>query len=240
MKKYIFLALVLFGVSSISAENYFYKTGPFEKVSVRGNINVVYTANPDSTGIASYDSARDYSDAFEFSINKGKLTIKENREHEHPEGLPTIRIHSDYLSLIEYEGDCSFTAELKAHPAHFEAKLIGNGRVAISGINTPELKAAVNSGNGTIALSGSCEEAKFSVLGAGVIQADNLQANVVKCSCLGTGTIGCTPIDNLDVRGIGTTKIYYRGNPTIKKMGGARLFPLAEETSEEAEIPDAE
>ena len=62
-----------------------------------------------------------------------------------------------------------------------------------------------------------------------MIQADGLEAQSVKCSVLGTGSIGCWAVDNLDVRGIGTTKIYYRGEPKVKKVGGARLLPIYEE-----------
>ena len=48
---------------------------------------------------------------------------------------------------------------------------------------------------------------------------------------MGGGTIGCWALDKLECRGIGSTRIYYKGEPEIKKVGGGKLFPL---TSEEA------
>ena len=64
----------------------------------------------------------------------------------------------------------------------------------------------------------------------------------MKCNVLGTGSIGCAPEESLDVRGIGTTKVYYSGSPAIKKVGGARLAQMetgpaarpAEEEDEDA------
>ncbi len=66
------------------------------------------------------------------------------------------------------------------------------------------------------------------MVGTGLIEAEGLEAMAVKCSILGTGDITCWPVKKLDVRGIGTTKIQYKGNPEIKKVEGARFFLLSD------------
>ena len=71
------------------------------------------------------------------------------------------------------------------------------------------------------------------MVGTGTINADGLKTELVNCKIMGSGTIGCWPLSRLDVRGIGSTKIYYKGAPEIKKVGGGKLFPLTDENGEE-------
>lgn len=66
------------------------------------------------------------------------------------------------------------------------------------------------------------------MVGTGTISADRLEADVVQCKILGSGSIGCWPLQKLNVRGIGSTKVYYKGDPQVKKSGGGKLYPLPE------------
>lgn len=233
-KKIIISILAVSGVVVTSAAREFvYHVGPFDKVSVRGNIEVAYRSNPDSVGMAVYDSDRDYSDALELTCNKGKLTIKEIKSESRGE-LPVICIYSDYLSAADYEGDETMTVDLSASTPTFSTRLTGNGRLVCNNVNSSEVKASIETGNGTLAIHGRCKDAKFNLTGTGTIQADNLRADNVKCNVLGTGSIGCDASETLDVRGLGTTKIYYKGDPTVKKVGGARIYRMTAETIEAA------
>lgn len=222
--------VILWGIlslaSSACAEEYLYNVGPFDRISVRGDIDVVYRSVPDSVGIAVFNSDTDLSDAFDVTCAKGKLSIKENLNHDHKAPLPVIYVYADFLKNIDYEGNGTLDATLSANAPTLAIKLIGNGKILCQGIRCTDLKASIDTGNGQIVLGGKCDEAKFNLTGSGVLQADNLDAETVKCNVLGTGTIGCSPAVALDVRGIGTTKIYYSGDPTIKKSGGAKLIRL--------------
>ena len=60
-----------------------------------------------------------------------------------------------------------------------------------------------------------------------------MRAEIVNCKIIGSGSIGCWCLSKLDVRGIGSTKIYYKGTPEIKKVGGGKLFPLTLDNGEE-------
>jgi len=45
-------------------------------------------------------------------------------------------------------------------------------------------------------------------------------AEEVECRLTGTGSAYCSPLSKLKIRGIGTGKVYYRGNPEkIEKSG---------------------
>ena len=115
----------------------------------------------------------------------------------------------------------------------FYAKLIGNGKIVANEVKANEVEANFVTGNGEIIIGGSCKLAKYKMVGAGTIQADEMKADAVQCKVMGAGNIGCWPVDKLDVRGIGSTKIYYKGSPEVKKVGGGKLFPLSEEKEEE-------
>ncbi len=109
---------------------------------------------------------------------------------------------------------------------------MGNGSLVADDVRATKISASIKSGNGTITVAGHCEEASLNMLGNGTIQADRLEAEKVSCNILGSGTIGCWTTVDLKVRGIGSTKIYYKGDPRIKKSGGGKLFPLTQDILE--------
>ncbi len=228
MRKLMIMLLALTALTVV-ADEVTYEVGPFDKISLMGDINIVYRSVSDSVGVAVYHSDSDFSDALEISNNKGKLTIKETPDHGLGQ-VPTIYVYSDYLSQIRNEGNATVVAELTAATPTLSVRLVGNGRIVCENVNAPDVKASISTGNGDIILRGKCRQASFDLAGTGVIQADSLETATVKCSVIGTGSIGCWPVENLDVRGIGTTKIYYRGEPKVKKVGGARLCPIYQES----------
>lgn len=225
MKRIILTAAFCIAGATVAARPTLYEVGPFDQLALTGNIDIIYSTNPDSIGMASYESPEDYSDAIEITNNKGHLTIKEVPGHDMGK-LPQIRVYSDYLSKVSNEGNAEITLNLSAATPTFSASLVGNGRIICEGIKTTDVTASITTGNGTIVLRGKCSDANFKLTGTGVIQADDLEARNVKCFALGTGTIGCHPSEKLDVRGVGSTKIYYFGDPEIKKVGGAKLIPM--------------
>lgn len=233
--------ILLAAVASMSApaKDVIYKVGPFDRLTQSGSIDIVYKSVPDSTGIACYRSDKDFDPAIEIVNNKGRLSIKETAGHNLGK-LPTLYVYSDYLSQVKSEGIATLDIHLSTSTPVLSVNLVGNGRIICDGVNSTDVSASITTGNGTIALRGECTEADFKLTGKGVIQADELKADNVKCSAMGTGSIGCYAVKNLDVRGIGTTKIYYRGLPEIHKVGGARLSPLPDSVPELQEAAEDE
>lgn len=226
MKRILWLAATLWvAASALASTGYVYDVGPFDKVSQLGNINVVYRNVPDSIGLACYYSDTDFSGAIEINNTKGKLNIREVKSHDLGD-VPTIYVYAPYLTAITNEGDAVIEAELSVTTPTLSVNMIGNGKIVCEGITSPEVSAALTTGHGTIVLRGECEEASFKLTGTGLIQADGLRAEEVKCTAVGTGSIGCWAVNRLDVRGMGSTKIYYVGNPEIKKFGGASISPM--------------
>ena len=220
--------MMAFGMAT-AQRLYTIETGQFDKLKVNANANVIYRNVPDSTGYAAYTTVEDNPDLFVLTVKNGTLRIQQGETQWKDNALPTLYVYSDFLTSVESSSDRSVIVENLAPCATFGVNLIGNGTIVVENIKSNTVSASITTGNGTINLSGKCNDATFKMVGAGLISADRLCADNVKCKILGTGSIGCWPVDNLGVRGIGSTKIYYKGKPNIKKIGGGKLLELPEE-----------
>ncbi len=216
---------IAFGAQA-RTETFRLKVGPFDKLAVYDNIHVVYHANPDSTGYVVYRADEGLADAFLFSNAKGTLKIQIANENVSISELPELHVYSDYLTQVENSSDYTVKVLSNTSVPRFTARMMGNGEIVADNITAGEVEANFVTGNGIIALSGICEKAVYKMVGAGTIQADEMKAKNVACKIMGAGSIGCWANDKLDVRGIGSTRIYYKGSPQVKKVGGGKLVPL--------------
>ena len=218
----------------VRAEIYNVEVGQFEKLKVNGNFNVVYKNLPDSTGFARFEAPQGNEGLFVIKTKgDGNLRVEPNDDKWGNRDLPVLYLYSDFLSVLESYSDQTVEVENLAPCATFSVTQVGNGRININNVKCNNLTASISTGNGTIYISGKCINANFRMVGAGLISADQLQAENVKCRILGTGSIGCWPIDNLSVTGLGTTKIYYKGKPNVKKTGGGKLFELPDDIEDD-------
>lgn len=233
MKKYIFFIALFLSFMSVlptSADIYTVEIGQFQKLRVNGNIKVVYKNLPDSTGFAFYEAPSDNAGLFTLSVkDNGTLKAEPSDNNWGDSDLPTLYVYSDFLTSVESFSEKEVNILNPDPCATFSINLVGNGSITVDGLKCNNVSASLSTGNGSIYLSGTCIEANFKMVGTGLISADRLQAENVKCRILGTGSIGCWPIDNLKVIGLGSTKIYYKGKPNIKKTGGGKLFELPDE-----------
>ncbi len=208
--------------------------GPFERIEISDNVNVIYQCMPDSAGYMRFRGLSRFGNAFIVSNNKGKLKIQVNTEDVNDPELPTVFVYSNFLSEIKNSSDKTVTVLSIAPCPNLQVKQIGNGAVTVNGVNSDRVKAAIETGNGQIVLSGKTTDANLIMVGTGTIQADLLQAEVVKCKVMGSGTVGCWAESMLNVRGLGATKIFYRGDPIVKKGPGLKVMPLAEMLEKES------
>lgn len=228
--KFSFLLVAMigaFGALGLHADNYSVKVGSFSKLSVIDNVNVVYRSNPDSVGYAWFSGDSRFADAFIFSNKSGTLKIQVNTDDVNNPGLPTVYLSSEFLVEVKNSSAREVLVESLQSSVDFKATLVGNGKIVVNDIKADKVEGTLTTGNGTISLHGQCETAVFKMIGTGIIQADGLRARNIDCQILGGGNIGCWPLDALKVKGIGSTKIYYKGNPqSVKKSGGGKLFQL--------------
>ncbi len=243
MNKFFYVVLLAFAVVSAKAqevENYKVEVGQFDKVKVCDNVNVVYRCLPDSSGSIQYSGDKQFADAFIITPKDGNLKIQVSTEDVGHPDLPVLYIYSDFLTSVENASNFTFSVENPAPCAEFKATQVGNGTLIIENLKTNKVSASIATGNGTINLSGECQDAVLKMVGTGMISADRLEADNVQCKILGSGSIGCFPKVKLSVRGIGSTKIYYKGDPKIKKSGGGKLYPLPEGRPLDTVVTDEE
>lgn len=230
--KYFYLLVSFFiclAAQAQDVQNYKVEVGQFDKLKVLDNVNVVYRCLPDSTGFVQYRGAKEFADAFIITPKSdGTLRIQVSTEDVGHPDLPTLYVYSDFLTEVENSSSFTVLVENPAPCAVFKALQIGNGTVAVENLKTNKLTATLNTGNGNVNVSGSAITAILKMVGTGVISADRLEAQDVQCKILGSGSIGCWAVSKLNVKGIGSTKIYYKGDPRVKKSGGGKLFPLPE------------
>lgn len=229
MRKFLITtALSLLFAFGTNAQKHSYQlnVGIFDKLQVCDNVNVEYRAVPDSAGYIAFEGEEEFADAFIFSNSKGKLKIQVNTDDVNNPNLPVLRVYSHYLSELENGSEFTTTIEGTLSVPALSLRQIGNGKIVAREIKANDVSAHIATGRGTIIISGTCGIANFRMVGTGDIEAKNLQAETVKCKILGTGNIFCSPLKLLDVRGLGSTKVFYTGTPEIKKVGGGKILPL--------------
>lgn len=230
MKRFIITLTAILSFSAMGQaqqiNKYRLNVGKFDKVQVADNVNVRYLCNPDSAGFIAFEGEEEFANAFIFLNKKGKLKIEVNKEDLGNERLPELRIYSDFLLEAENGSTFTLTIESPSMTPSLELKQVGNGKIIANNIKTNDLSATVATGKGTIVINGTSTIANYKMIGMGTIQADNLDATEVKCTILGGGSIGCSATKLLDIRGIGSTKVYYKGRPEVKKVGGGTAIPM--------------
>lgn len=215
-------------------QTYTQEIGQFQRLKIDANVNIVYKNLPDSTGMARYVAPPGCDKLFILTLKgNGTLRVQLGMTQWEDKIPPTLYLYSSFLNSVESSSDLTVIVENPAPCATFNANQTGNGSIIVEDIKCTNLSASLTTGNGTVNISGSCTNANFRMVGTGTIYADRLQAENVNCKILGTGSIGCWAIDNLTVKGLGTTKIYYKGHPNIKKTGGGKLFDLPESMVED-------
>lgn len=229
MKKLNILLLVLISFcTAVSAGERTYRTeiGQFDRLRVLDNVNVVYRCVPDSTGLIVYRGEDDFADSFIFSISNSTLRIQVTTEDVGKPGLPTLYVYSDFLTSVESSSDFHVAIDSLAPVPEFKAVQIGNGSISVDNLTSTKTILVLNTGKGSLTCNGTTTSATLKMIGTGLIQADSLKAKNVNCKIAGSGSIGCWPQETLKVSGIGSTKIYYKGSPEIKKKGGGKLIPI--------------
>ena len=232
------LTCIFSGLAQEEYQTHTINVGEFTTLKVCDHINVVYSTKPDSIGFAHFNAPVSMVNSVMFENNNGTLVIRIETDYKNVCNLPVVYVYSRFLKEVRNEADgilrvldCAPSSELK-----FET--LANGKLLVEGIDATKVNGNISTGKGLISLTGKAKHANLKLFGTGEIQADELVSGDVSCKILGTGTIGCNVNGELNVKGSGTGKIYYTGNPTkIKKttLGPVKVIPLngepeAEET----------
>lgn len=238
MRKFIIILLLMTAMPAISfgirAEKGHYElaVGEFVKLQIDDNVNVVWRNNPDSAGFIRFHGQERFADAFIFTNKNGKLKIQVSVDDANHPDLPTLFVYSNYLTEIKSSSSLQVEAAHIPSTAEVQFVIVGNGSISASVQDATKVEAKITTGKGVITLEGKCREARFQMLGTGQIRADRLVADDVNCTIMGTGAIYTCALKSLSTKGIGSTRIYYSGNPAeISKKGGGKLISIADRTA---------
>ncbi|MDE5704742.1 DUF2807 domain-containing protein [Muribaculum sp.] len=212
-----------------SVRKYEIAVNDFTALKVVEGVTVEYRASADSAGFARFTTTPEMASLLMFSNNKQTLEIQLSTDGVNHIGLPLVTVYSRFLTKVENSGDSLVRVATIEPTPSFRARLIGNGQISIRNIDTNYLDASLETGNGVMAISGSAAKAKYSLIGTGSIQAEEVTAVDVKCSMLGTGYIQCAPTAELTVSGASSGKVYYKGTPKIKNRSiGVKVLAIEE------------
>lgn len=225
MKLRLTIISLLVALTCSAQTTYEMKMNRFFELKVSGLLNVDYVHYPDSAGVVQILATNQDQISWVEAKNSGdKLSLRlvlpdEFREgaSQIPANLPRVRVYGNYLTRVENDGDSTVRVLTAADVPDFSARLIGNGRLSIRGINTEKVKATLFSGRGIIVLNGSAKEANYSLTGVGTIEADGLTCQDAKVRLTGTGSIGVHATEMLTVSGSGSGTVFFRGTPDLKK-----------------------
>lgn len=234
MKKnlYVFYLLLCFSlfpfVGRSETDTYRVNVGEFSKLKVVNDINVKYVCNPDSAGVAVFTCDSRFADGFLFVNKNGTLKISLNTDYTHlSDYMPALTVYSTFLTSAENQSKYDLDLIGVVPCPEISVKVVGNGAINANNLKATKIKASLTTGNGTVTITGESDFAEYEMLGTGRIIAQDLKAETVNCKVFGTGSISCWPIETLHVKGLGSTTVYYKGDPmTIKKSGIAKIEPL--------------
>lgn len=225
------IAATALGLAAQRVDTYETNVGPFDKLEVKDNINIVYTCNPDSAGTVRYEVSELVATSLVIETTKrGTLKIRYAKYSPAKEltEYPTLYVYSDFLTSASFESEATMAILHPAPVPSFNATLIGNGAMIVDGVTATNVSASVTTGNGTLTISGKCTEEKLRMIGAGNIQADMLQSVNAKCTLGGTGSVGVWATGKLTVNNAGSTKVWYKGDPRLKLNGNKEISRIPE------------
>ncbi|MEG0559204.1 MAG: DUF2807 domain-containing protein [Muribaculaceae bacterium] len=233
IKKALFsllIAICSLGAFAQANSKYEVKVGNFKDLKISDHINVVYNCNPDSSGMARFETTPALADQITFSNNdKGKLTIQLATELTPQMQLPTIYVYSDFLQSVDNTSDSTVRVLSIAPAPNIKLTLSDNGKIIARNLNATTVEARIITGKGIIIVDGKCTTATLKNMGTGEIQADKLVSTNANCQIIGTGSIGCNASNKITIKGTGTGKVYYVGDPKEIKtfqLGSIKAIPL--------------
>lgn len=247
-----------FGGKTIKAnKNYVTKdirVNSFEKISVAGSQEVIYTQKQGSPRVAVHTSDN-IVDLLDIRVKDNTLVIGFKKNVRVSYDKLEVRVTSPNLTGVSMAGSGDFTfsnglktendlsvsvagsGAIKARNIHcnnMKAAIAGSGDIQAETVTCNRLKATIAgsgdmnirkiaaadiesgiAGSGTILLSGTSQEASYSISGSGDLFADGLEAKKISASISGSGDIKCFATEFLKARTGGSGSIGYKGDPQL-------------------------
>lgn len=218
-------------VSAATPQTYTMDVKDFGELQVVDPINVIHRCNPDSAGMAVFTTTPDVVSHIIFNNNKNKLKIQINSDETRIDTTPLITVYSSFINSVENSGDSTLIVDNPTPGATFKARIVGNGTLVIRNIHSTKVEGKLDTGKGHLVMTGVARTAELRNVGTGRIEAGGLKAENGSVTILGTGPVDMQVSSDLSVKGMGTGKVYLKGNPKVKNrsLGSIKVINLDEE-----------
>jgi len=230
MKKLLIITLgILIPFASQAAPGWHdLKVGTFTSLEVVNDLDVTCRAVPDSVGCVRFFCEDELASSIMFENKGTNLKVMTSPDFmDAPEKLPAVIVYTDALEKVQSSSERHVHIEMPAKCPKFKAVLIGNGTIDVTDLSTTRLIGVIATGNGNLNIAGTADDTLFKLTGTGKIVAHNLSCNKVTCHVFGGGEIFCHPTEELVLKGLGSTRVYYKGKPAkIKKTGLGKLISM--------------
>ena len=212
MKKVLFLMMSVFALTSckIDLKNWDntnlieesdnvvtkeYKLKPFDEVHMRcvGAVELIQDEKKSDT--IELTAPENYIELYKFENNGNELEINFAKQH--------INIHTRNVKIKVYTNDL------------LALKNSGASSIRMDSLDTDRIEI-INSGVGSIAISGLADNVTLQNSGVGSINAENLKALNVKANVSGVGSITCYASEKIEGKVSGVGSLKYAGNPKHK------------------------
>ena len=172
-----------------------YKLQPFEKVEMIcvGHVEIIQDESKDGT--VELTAPDNYIELYKFESNNKALKIGFRKSN--------INITTKKVKIRVYTGDL------------IELRNSGAASISMDKLDTDRLEI-VNSGVGSINISGIADDVEIINSGVGNIDAAKLKAMNVKADVSGVGSITCYASERIEGRVSGVGSLRYAGNPKNK------------------------
>ena len=172
-----------------------YKLQPFEKVEMTCVGHVEIIQDESKSGTVELTAPDNYIELYKFESKDKELRIGFRKSN--------INITTKKVKIRVYTSDL------------IELRNSGAASISMDSLDTDRLEI-VNSGVGSINISGITDDVEIINSGVGSINAEKLKALNVKASVSGVGSITCYASERIEGRVSGVGSLKYAGNPKKK------------------------
>ena len=225
------LLIVVFSISIASAkttESFIkdYKINSFTSVSANTVADIVYTQCDNV--IVKAQGTQEMIDNLRISVNKGVLTIENDKEFNHKYDEPlVIYLTAPSLASIETHGMGNWKLEGPVKSNNLIIKSEGIGNFEALGLDSKKVCVKYN-GIGNIKLGGTTDVVEINSDGVGNVNCENLVAKIAMVKSTKIGKVKCFASESLGLFNEGVGEITYRGNPSFKNFQNSGMGRINE------------
>jgi len=186
----------------------------YDKLSVTGPYQVkIVSGNSHEVKITADENLMQAIDIY---VKAGRLVVRTHPDFDIKKySRLDIEVPAEYLSNIKLTGSGEIYGSFIFDWNNLKLNITGSGNIDFE-TNMKHISASVT-GSGEIELQGKTDDLKINITGSGSIDATNLETTDAEVHITGSGDAFVSVRQNLNIKILGTGKLYYYGEPEYLK-----------------------